>query len=384
MIDLASVIRPGDGILYGQNCAEPQTLVEALVAQRASFPGARLFVGSSYSGILKPEHADHLRLASYCGSGTNRALAEAGVLDIYPAPYSQLGNLIRAGHIRADVVLLQVAPPNSRGEYSLGLGVEYLAAALDVARAVIAEVNERVPWTQTQPLLRREEFALVVETSRAPVPMPSLPLRDADLKIAQHAAQFIPDGAVLECGIGTLPNAVLAALGARRRLGYHSGLAGDGVVELARRGAMAGPVVAGALMGTRLLFDWARDNAALRLYSSDYTHAAAVLGKIERFVAINSAVEVDFTGQVNGEVAKGVYIGAVGGALDFVRAANQSPGGVSIIVLPANRIVETLSGPVSVPRSEAGVIVTENGAADLRGCTLRERERRLRSVSGNP
>jgi acetyl-CoA hydrolase len=384
MIDLSRAIRPGDGVVYGQNCAEPQTLVEALVAQRASFSGARLFAGSSYSGILRPEHADHLRLASYCGSGTNRALAEAGVLDICPAPYSQLGNLIRAGHIKADVVLLQVAPPDARGEYSLGLAVEYLAPALQVARAVIAEVNDQVPWTHTEPRLRREDFALLVESSRPPVPMPSPPSREADLRIAQHAAQFIQDGAVLECGIGTLPNAVLAALGGRRRLGYHSGLVGDGVVELARRGAMAGPIVAGALMGTKLLFGWARDNPALRLHSSDYTHAAAVLAKIERFVAINSAVEVDLTGQVNGEVAKGTYIGAVGGALDFVRAANQSPGGASIIVLPASRIVETLSGPVSVPRSEAGVIVTERGAADLRGCTLRERERRLRAISGNP
>jgi acetyl-CoA hydrolase len=235
---------------------------------------------------------------------------------------------------------------------------------------VIAEVNDQVPWTHTEPLLRREDFALVLESSRAPVPMPSPPPREAETKIAQHAAQLIPDGAVLECGIGMLPNAVLAALGERRLLGYHSGLAGDGVVDLVQGGAMAGPIVAGALMGTGLLFDWARDNPALRLRSSDYTHAAAVLAKIERFVAINSAVEVDFTGQVNGAVA-----------LDFVRAANQSPEGVSIIVLPASRIVETLSGPVSMPRSEAGVIVTEKGAADLRGCTLRERAKRLSAIA---
>lgn len=383
MVDLASVIRAGDGIIYGQACAEPRTLVEALVAQRAAFSGARLFVGSSYCGILKPEHADHLRLASYCGTGTNRALVEAGVLDIYPAPYSQLGNLIRGGHIRADVVLLQVSPPNSRGEYSLGLAVEYLAPALQTARAVIAEVNERVPWTHTEPLLRREDFDLVLESSRPPVPMPSPPPREADLRIAEHAAQFIPDGAIVECGIGTLPNAVLGALSARRNLGYHSGLVGDGVVELVRRGAMGGTIVGGALMGTQPLFDWARDNPALRLRSSDHTHGAAVLGRLERFVAINSAVEVDLTGQVNGEVARGSYIGAVGGALDFVRAANQSPGGVSLVCLPANRIVEKLEGPVATPRSEAGVIVTEKGAADLRGCTLRERERRLRAISGN-
>jgi acetyl-CoA hydrolase len=336
MIDLASVIRPGEGVLCGQNCAQPQTLVEALVAQRASFPGARLFPGTD------------------------------------PVPCSQLGDLIRAGHIKADVVLLQVSPPNSRGEYSLGLGVEYLPAALQVARAVIAEVNDQVPWTHTEPLLRREDFALTVDSSRAPVMVPSLPPGEADLEIARLAAQLVPDGAVLQCGTGTLCDAVLAALGARRRLGCHSGVIGDGMAELARRGAIDGPVVAGALVGTKLLFDWARDNPALRLRSSDYTHAAAVLAKFERFVAINSAAEVDFTGQVDGAVA-----------LDFVRAAHQSREGVSIIVLPASRIVETLSGRVSVPRSEAGVIVTERGAADLRGCTLRERERRLRAISGN-
>jgi acyl-CoA hydrolase len=136
-------------------------------------------------------------------------------------------------------------------------------------------------------------------------------------------------------------------------------------------------------MGTQPLFDWARENHAVRLHSSDYTHGAEVLGKLERFVAINSAIEVDLTGQVNAEVAKASYVGAVGGALDFIRAANQSPGGVALVCLPANRIVERLQGPVATPRSEAGVIVTDKGAADLRGCTLRERERRLRAISGS-
>lgn len=376
MVDLAAVIRPGDGLVWGQACAEPQTLVEAVVAQRAAFSGARVFLGSSYSGLVKPEHADHLRLASYCGTGSNRLLADAGVLDLYPAPYSQLGALIRGRRIPADVVLVQVSPPNARGEYSLGLGVEYLAPALETARAVIAEINDRVPWTHTTPLLRKEDFALCVETSRAPV---TVPYRIGDLEraVARHAAAFIPEGAVLECGIGNLPNAILAELKSRKGLRFHSGAIPDGVVGLDLAEANGG-----ALMGTPALFDWARDNPVLRLRSSDYTHGAAVLAKLERFVAINSAVEVDLTGQVNGEVAKGSYVGAVGGALDFVRAASQSPGGVSLTCLPASRIVERLSGPVATPRSEAGVIVTEKGAADLRGCTLRERERRLAAISG--
>jgi acetyl-CoA hydrolase len=383
MVDLSGVIRSGDGVLWGQACAEPQTLVEALVAQRAAFPGAKIFIGSSFSGILKPEHADHLSFASYCGTGTNRALADAGALDIYPAPYSRLGALIETGRIQCDVVLLQVSPPNARGEYSLGLGVEYLAPALNAARAVVAEVNDRVPWTHTEPLLRRKDFALLVETSRAPV---YLEYRSGGLEaaIAEHAAPFIPERAVLECGIGNLPNAVIGALAERRGLRFHSGVIPDAVAALQAKGVFSGEIHGGCLMGTQALFDWARENPQVRLRSSDYTHGHDVLAKLERFVAINSAVEVDFTGQVNAEVAKGSYVGAVGGALDFVRAANQSPGGLSMVVVPSSRIVAKLSGPVATPRSEAGVIVTENGAADLRGCTLRERERRLRALSEIP
>jgi acetyl-CoA hydrolase len=382
MIELASVIRPGDGIICGQACAEPQTLLEALVEQRSGLSGARLFMGASYSGIVKPEHADHLRLSSYCGSGRNRALADAGVLDIVPAPYSQFGALIRGRQIAADVVMVQVSPPNGSGEYSLGLGVEYLAPALRSARAVIGEVNDRIPWTHTEPLFHRKDFTLLVECSRQPVLMPYGTPGEAERQMAGHAAEFIPEQAVLECGIGNLPNAVLLGLADRRKLRVHSGLLNDAMAELARDGIIT-QATGGALMGTQKLFDWARENPAVRLRSSDYTHAAATLARIERFVAINSAVEVDFTGQVNGELARGSYVGAVGGALDFVRAANQSPGGVALTVLPATRVVEALSGPVSTPRSEAGVIVTERGAADLRGCSLKERERRLRAISGN-
>ncbi len=371
-----SVIRPGDALIWGQACAEPQTLVEALIEQRATLSGCRIFLGSSYSGLLRPEHADHLRLSSYCGTGSNRALAEAGALDILPVPYSQLGALIRSGRLPCDVAMLQVSPPNARGEYSLGLGVEYLAPALEVARALIAEVNDRVPWTHTQPLLRRDDFDLLLDSSRAPVELRYGAPGAIESRIAQHAAQWVPDGATVECGIGALPNAILSAL-AGRALDYHSGVICENVPLLQVKRC-----IGGALMGTRALFDWARENPAVTLTSSDVTHGAATLGRIERFVAINSAVEVDLTGQVNGEVARGSYVGAVGGALDFICAANQSPGGISIIALPASRVVERLSGPVSVPRSEAGIFVTEHGAADLRGCTLAERERRMRRIGG--
>ena len=382
MMDLASLIRPGDGILWGQACAEPQTLVEALVSQRSSLQGVGCFLGSSYSGIVKPEHADRLRFSSYCGIGTNRALADAGVLEIVPAPYSQLGALIRSRAIAVDVLMVQVSAPNSRGEYSLGLAADYLVAALDTCRAIVAEVNDQVPWTLTDRLLTKDDFASVTETSRPPAAPPARPPGEREMAIARNAAAFVPDGAVLEFGIGALPDAVCSALLRHEGLRVHSGSVGDGVVELAER-KIVSRIDCALLIGTRKLFDFARSNERVRLRSSEYTHDPAALAKQPRFVAINSAVEVDLTGQVNGELAGQSYVGAVGGALDFVRAANQSPGGVALTVLPASRVVEKLSGPVSVPRSEAGVIVTEKGAADLRGCGLRERERRLRAISGN-
>jgi acetyl-CoA hydrolase len=380
MIDLSRHIRPGDGIVVGQACAEPLTLVEALVAQRAAFPGARLFLGVNYAGIVRPAHADHLRLAAYCGAGHNRALADAGVLEIHPHPYSRLASLLRSRTIPADVVLLQVSPPNALGEYSMGLAVDYLPPAIESARAVIAEVNDQVPWTRTTPLLRKENFAFLVESSRTPAAAPAARAGALEAAIAKHVAAFVPDGATLEFGLGALPDAACAGLGTRKKLKVHSGTVGDGIVELMRAGAIE-QVVCGQLIGSQKLFEHARDNPSLTMRSVEYTHDPRVLAGIERFVAINSAVEVDLTGQINAEVAKGSYLGAVGGALDFVRAANASPGGVSLLLLPAARVVKSLSGPVSTPRSEAGVIVTERGAADLRGCTLNERMKRMEAIS---
>jgi acyl-CoA hydrolase len=374
MVNLATVIRPGDGVLWGQACAEPQTLVAALVEQRMDVD---CFIGSSYSGIVKP---GALRLSSYCATGSNRALADADALEILPVPYSQLGPLIREGRIRCDVLFLQVSPSNARGEHSLGLAADYLVPALDTCRAVVAEVNAQVPWTYTERLLRKDDFDAVVESDRAPAMPPARAPGELELAIARNALPFIPDGAVLEFGIGTLPDAVCALLGRHEGLRVHSGTVGDGVVELAER-KIVSRIDAAMLIGSKKLFDYARENERVRLRSSEYTHDAEVLARQPRFVAINSAVEVDFTGQVNGELAGASYVGAVGGALDFVRAANRSPGGVALTLLPAARVVEKLCGPVSVPRSEAGVIVTEKGAADLRGCGLRERRQRMRSIS---
>lgn len=370
MFDLASVVRPGDGIICGQACAEPQTLVQALVEQRSRLSGCRLFLGVNYSGIVKASHSDHLRLASYGGIGHNRALSDAGVLDVMRVPYSHLAGLIRSGRIPADVVFVQVSPANARGEHSLGLAADYLVPALDACRAIVAEVNDQVPWTHSERLLRREDFDLCVETSRPPI---EAPVRGGDRAVAQRAAAFVGDGSVVEFGIGALPDAVCEFLRDRKNLRVHSGTVGDGVADLMRAGAVREADCA-MLIGSRRLFDYARDNPRIRLRSSEYTHGAGVLAKLERFVAINSAIEVDLHGQVNSEVANGSYIGAIGGAPDFIQAAV-----VSLVLIPASRLVARLSGPVST--RDAGMVVTEFGAADLRGCDDDERARRLRAIA---
>ena len=276
--------------------------MEALVAQRARLGAVGCFLGSSYSGIVKPEHADHLRLTSYCGTGTNRALADAAVLDILPVAYSQLGPLIRDGKIRCDVLMLQVSPPNARGEYSLGLAADYLVPAIDACRAIVAEVNEQVPWTYTERLLVNEDFDLMAESSRAPAMPAARQPGELERAIARNAAALVPNGAVLEFGIGGLPDAVCAELCRHEGLRVHSGTVGDGVVELAERRVVS-RVDAAMLIGSRRLFDFARENERVRLYSSEYTHDAGVLARQPCFLAINSAVEVDLTGQINGEYA---------------------------------------------------------------------------------
>jgi acyl-CoA hydrolase len=370
VIDLTSVVRPGDGIISGQACAEPQTLFEALVAQRARLSGCKLFLGANYSGIVKASHSDHLRLASYGGIGHNRALSDAGVLDVLRIPYSRIAEFIRSGQIRADVVFVQVSPPNAHGEYSLGLAADYLIPALEMCRAIVAEVNDQVPWTHSERLLRRDELHLCIESSRPPAEGRS---RAPDRAIAQNAAALVADGSVLEFGIGALPDSVCEFLRERKDLRVHSGTIGDGVVDLMKSGAVREADCA-MLIGTRKLFDFARDNPRIRLRSSEHTHGSGVLTRLERFVAINSAIEVDLQGRINSEVANGSYVGAIGGAPDFIGAA-----GTSLVLIPAARLVAKLSGPVST--SDAGIVVTEFGAADLRGCDETERARRLRAVA---
>jgi acyl-CoA hydrolase len=385
--DLSRLIRPGDTVVWGQTCAEPRTLVEQLVDQAPGLGGLRCFVGiPAESALTAATVPDELAVHSYCGAGTNAALHDAGRLEIWPAHYSSLPGLLSGGELHADVVLVQVSPPDEHGRHSLGLGDDYFSAAIDSARVVIAEVNDQVPFTLGARTLTTDQWAAAIHTSRTPGQLPTPAVSDQTRAVARQVAGLVPDGATLQFGIGALPEAVLGALFDHRDLGIHSGIINDTAMRLVEAGVANGTrktrdrgvAVGGLLGGTTDLFGWAHRNPAVELRPTGYTHDPAVLRESHRLVAINAAIEVDLTGQVNAELAGGRYVGAVGGATDFLRGANGSSGGIPVVAVPStigrtSRIVSRLSGPVSTPRSEGVVVVTEHGVADLRGATLRQR-----------
>jgi acyl-CoA hydrolase len=394
-IDLASLVRSGDRIVLGQACGEPTTLVEALIEQGAAIGGLSAFIATSFSGLFKPASADSFALTSMGAIGALREMAKANRLGVIPCHVGQVGPMISEGLIGCDVAFVQVSPPDAQGNHSYGLISDHVEAMIARARVVVAEVNERAPFT-FGPMLHASRIHQAVLTSREPVQVSPAPIGEVDAAIARHAAEFIGDGAVIQTGVGAVPDAILRLLRDRRDLGVHSGMMGDGLVDLveagvvtnARKEADRGVSITGALIGTQRLYDFAHRNTAIRMCSTDYTHGGAVLAGINGLVAINSALEVDLTGQVNAEQSGDAYLGGTGGQVDFGRAAVRSQGGRSIMALPAtakngavSRIVMTLSGPVTTARSDIDVVVTEFGAAELKGRTLAERARRLVAIA---
>jgi acyl-CoA hydrolase len=407
-LDLTRYVRPGATVAWGQGCAEPLTLTEALAAQRERLGGVRCFTGISSSPVVRPEHCDHLSFTSYTAAGANRALSLAGLLEVVPCHYSRLPDLLGDGPLRADVLFLSLPPPGPDGTFAPGLGADYITPLIGRAGTVIAEVNDQVPAIGGR-RLKPDEIDVIVRTSRPPAEYADKPASDVDMAIAAHVAGLVPDGATLQVGIGRLPAVIVRHLSGHRDLGVHSGIITDGIAGLIEAGVVTGArksldrglVVTGFLMGTRALIARAAVDKSIRLRDTRYTHDHAVLAAQHALVAINSAIEVDLTGHANIEVAAGRYVGGIGGAADFLRGAARSAGGVPVIALPsttgpsttgpsttgpatagrASRVVARLSGPAGLARADAGVIVTEYGVADLRGLSLARRRKAMIAIA---
>lgn len=385
-IDLSRFVRPGDTVLWGQGAGEPLTLTAALAEQAERLGGVTGFVGLTYNPLLAVQG---LRLRSYGALGA----AADWPLDVVSCHMSALPNLLRSGRLRADVVLCQLSPADADGNHSLGVTVDYLAAALDVARVVLAEINPAVPRTHGAPAIPHSRLAAAMPADYRLIQVADPEPDPVTTRIGARVAALVPDGATVQLGIGAVASAVAAALRGRRNLRVHSGLVGDWVVDLAEAGALAHEpanpaVVTGTAVGTDRLYSFLRDNPAVEVRPVERVHAPAVAGRIARFVAVNSALQVDLSGQVNAEAIGRRRRGAIGGQVDFLRAAAMSPEGVGVVALPStanhgsvSRIVERLDGPVTTGRADVHWVVTEHGTADLRGLDTVARAAAMRELA---
>ena len=393
-LDLARFIRPGDTVAVAQGAAEPLTLTEALVAQAARLGALRVFLGAMYSDTFARDAAPGFRYASYGALASNLRLARAGRLEIVPCHYSQLPWLLASGPVRADVVMLALSREIG-GTMTIGAAHGFALAAASRARVVLAEVNERMPWLHGGELPAGFRIDAVVRTSRPLPRYPAARVGQVEREVAANVAGLILDGATLQFGIGTIADAVLGALAGHRDLGLHTGMLSESVLPLLERGVVTnrlkaidtGVTVNGIFIGDEALYAHIDRNPAVRLAGPEYTHAIATLARIPGFVAVNSGVEVDLGGNVNAEVAGGVYVGGVGGQLDFVRGAAASSGGRAIIALPSvsrdgktSRIVERCAA-VTTPAADADTIVTEWGVAELRGVSYEARAKRIAAIA---
>lgn len=398
-LDLTNYIRPGDHVAWPQGSGEPLTLVRRLVDQRGLLGGIGVFFGTLLSDSLVPGEVDGLHLTSFGGLVKAGRLTRENLVDVIPIRVSQVPRLIESGEIAVDVALVQLAGPDEAGRFSVSLIGDYVHEMISRARVVIAEVNDQAPFTYGSTIVERSSLNVVVPVSYPPAEIERrVPELGSDVaEVARQVAELIPDGATVQCGIGGVVDALPEYLRSKNDLGLHTGVMGDACLELIEAGVVTnrskeidtGISVTGGFFGTSRLYRWAHRNAAVAVRGLDYTHSAAALGNFANFWSINSALEVDLSGQINSEMASGRYSGGVGGQLDFVNAATASRDGRSIIALTstaARGAVSRISmrfadGVVSTSRADADLVVTEFGVADLRAKSLTQRAERLIEIA---
>jgi acyl-CoA hydrolase len=392
MVDIARFVAPGTRLWWSQGAAEPVPLVDAFFDQASAIGAVQAFVGLAIRR-WPIDDAPEASFLSYGALGELRSVSAASRLDVLPVNFSTLPRLFASGALPTDVALIQVSPPDADGLCSLGVGVDYAADALVHTRVVLAEVNAQLPRTVGGPRLPLDRFAAVVHTDRELLALPERPADEIDTAIAAHVAALIEDRDTLQLGVGSLPAAVLRALGGHQDLGIHSGLISGGVLGLVDKGVITGAykevdpglVVTGSAVGELSTYQRISGLAA-RFRPVSYTHAPATLAQLGRLVSINSAIEVDLTGQIGAELRGDTYVGGIGGQVDFAHAAAVS-GRRSIFTVRstsrgASAITPLLSGGlVTTGRADVDAVVTEHGVAHLRGATMAQRAVRLIEIA---
>lgn len=393
-LDLTRWVGPGDGVVWSQACSEPLGLVDLLVDQAERLGGTDVYCGHTLRDVLADPRAAALRVTSHGALGRLGHVARHRPVRIIPTHYSQLPDLFARRALPGDVALVQLAPPGPDNRCSYGADAGYTADAVRHARVVIAEINHQMPPVGGASI-HLDDLDVVVHVDRPLLTVPPPAPTDLDQLIAARVAELVRDGDTIQVGVGGIPTAVLGRLTHLRDLGVHSGLVSDPLVDLvargvvtgARKGRDAGRVVAGTALGSQALIDFLAGSDVVDMQPVSYTHRPEVLAGVGRLVAVNGAIEVDLTGQVNSEAVGGRWLGAVGGQVDFLRAA-RATGGVGVIALPStsartsgSRIVHRLSGPVTTARSDVDVVVTEHGTAALTGLDIAGRAAALIAVA---
>ncbi|HLF26665.1 MAG TPA: acetyl-CoA hydrolase/transferase C-terminal domain-containing protein [Anaerolineae bacterium] len=398
----AAAIGSGQRLFLTGNCSVPQQVLAALVARAPELQDVEivqvLTIGNA--DYVAPAMSGHLRVNTLFISDNLRAAVNAGRADFTPCFLSEIPGLFKNGHLPLDVALIHVTPPDEHGFCSFGVEVGVTKTAAQAARIVIAEVNPNMPRTLGDSFIHVSKLDYIVPVDYA---LPEAHMADSsDLarQIAEQIAGLIPDGATLQTGIGAIPDAVLQLLGNHQHLGVHTELFSDGVIELVNQGVIdgeaktlhPGKLIAGFMLGSQKLYQFVHDNPIVELHPSEYVNDPFVIAQNDRMVAINSAIEIDLTGQVcSDSIGTRLYSG-VGGQVDFIYGASRSRGGIPIIAAPSTALIQgsLISKIVPTLRPGAGVVttrnhvhyvVTEHGVAHLYGKTLRQRARALIDIA---
>jgi acetyl-CoA hydrolase len=394
-------IRSGDHVWIHAGCANPEDLTAAMVGRAPELKDVEVchLLTFGRADYVDPRYAGSFRHRALFAGPNAREAINAGRADYVPVFLSEIPKLLRSGILRVDVALVHLSPPDEHGFCSYGVSVECTKAAAEQADRVVAMVNQRMPRSLGDAFIHVSKLTHVVEVDRPVVELsPAGAIGPVSRAIGEHVASLIKDGDTLQMGIGEIPDAVLLFLKEKRDLGIHTEMFSDGVVELFESGVITGErktlhpgkIVSSFVLGSRKTFDFLDNNPFVEFHPSDYVNDPFVIAQHDNLVAINSALSVDLTGQVNSDsIGRSIYSG-FGGQVDFIRGAARSKGGRPIIALPStakhdtlSRIVDTLAEGAGVvtTRGDVHYVVTEYGVASLFGLSLRERAQALIAIA---
>ena len=393
-------VQSGMRVYIQPGCAEPETLVEALMRRGPQLYDVEIVHMMTFgcAPYVAPEMVGHFRHnAMFIGSNVRDAIND-GRADYTPIYLSQIEELFESGAMPIDVALIEVSPPDSHGFCSFGIGVDTTLTAAKVARHVVAQINDNMPRTYGDSFIHVSDIGAFVESSRPLCALKKPIVTDLQVAIARNVAGLIEDGAVLQTGIGGIPDAVLPMLMDRKDLGVHSELVADGVIPLIEAGVLTGArknfkprkVILGFALGTQHLFDFLDNNPLFEFHPTAYTNDPELIARNDNMVAINSALQVDLTGQVCSDSIGNQFYSGIGGQVDFIRGASRSKGGKPIIAISSTAKHDTISRIVPMLDPGAGVvtsrglvryIVTEYGVAYLHGKSIRERAKALIEIA---